>query len=641
MGRRACRRRGAARDRASRRRPPPRHRHRLRDLLPVGTPSPPRARRAAARRGRTRDGAVPTDRVHSGAHRRSRRGSPPRGQARVLPGVRPGNGSDRARGPRRGHHTHSSTHGHLRSLDPVARAPSVDARSRRRSGGARPAGPDRRSFGVAHFATARSAAALSVVACVVAPGARCASGMREMDLGFTNVNGLPGDAEPRVAEEAAAQGSPPASLPRQRSSSRAPDRDGKRDGLVKLEDAVERSLGVAGGARPCGRSRRSLAGRRRRGERERRPPRGHPRARAARRQCHRRVPGACRKRCPAPRPGGSRRHSVAYGGQTALRGRDAHSPSAIWNGSRSRDLPSTSCSSCCSCGRWSRRSSCLRPVCWPSEQRSGSPTYLFQGLLGYGEITYYVPFAAAYFSSRSDPTTTSTSSGRCGTRIAPAAARGDRNRRTARESHDQCRRARARVQLRACWPSSRCEPSGSSPSRCVSAFSSTRSLCARSSSPRSSRSSGTQAGGRAAAGSGAARGTFRRPVRRASQIREPAPAPRRHVRGRARGSARRAGTTRRCRAARGASRRAAARVPPPLAHQRRGRRARPRGRARGEGRRRSRERRNECGDYPGGQRVRPHPGDRGRAQPLRRGRVRRGHGPGARSRMARGRSLRR
>lgn len=107
--------------------------------------------------------------------------------------------------------------------------------------------PDRRSvrFRLAHFATARPAALLLVV---LAGGvlAVAASGMRLIDLGFTNVTGLPADAEPRVAEEAASKGFAPGILAPTEVVLEAPRLGTRRDGLVKLEGLVDRQPGVAG-----------------------------------------------------------------------------------------------------------------------------------------------------------------------------------------------------------------------------------------------------------------------------------------------------------------------------------------------------------------------------------------------------------
>ena len=100
-------------------------------------------------------------------------------------------------------------------------------------------------FRVAHFATSRPAALLIVV---VVGGALlvAASGLREMNLGFTNVQGLPGDAEPRVAAEAAAEGFAAGILG---PTEVILEREGiatARDGLVRLEELIEERPGVAG-----------------------------------------------------------------------------------------------------------------------------------------------------------------------------------------------------------------------------------------------------------------------------------------------------------------------------------------------------------------------------------------------------------
>ena len=107
--------------------------------------------------------------------------------------------------------------------------------------------PDRKSlrFRIAHVATGRPTAVLLVLVTVAVLGL-AASGMRHMNLGFTNVSGLPADAEPRLAEQAAARGFAAGILGPTEVILEEEGLAGKREGLARLEELVEQQPGVAG-----------------------------------------------------------------------------------------------------------------------------------------------------------------------------------------------------------------------------------------------------------------------------------------------------------------------------------------------------------------------------------------------------------
>ena len=257
-------------------------------------------------------------------------------------------------------------------------------------------GPDRRSirFRIAHFATARPAAVLLVVATggvlVLA-----ASGMRQMDLGFTNVNGLPSDAEPRVAEEAAAQGFAPGILAPTEVVLEGAGLAGKRNGLVKLEQLVERHPGVAGvvGPReePADVSTGAVVAENGNAARLAVILESEPLGGSAIDE-FRGLQEDMPRLLDQAGIGGT---AVAYGGQTAL----AEETVSLTVSDLQRIAIAGLAVNLLLLMLFLR--SLVAPLFLLASSvlavgaALGLTTYLFQGLLGYGEITYYVPFAAA------------------------------------------------------------------------------------------------------------------------------------------------------------------------------------------------------------------------------------------------------
>jgi RND superfamily putative drug exporter len=124
-------------------------------------------------------------------------------------------------------------------------APAREARTalRARVAAARPRRPFRER--IALFATARPMAALIVVAATAALLA-AASGLREMNLGFTLIRGLPADSQPRHAYEAAEKGFAPGIIAPTEIVVEKQGLAGERDALVRLEALIAEEEGVAG-----------------------------------------------------------------------------------------------------------------------------------------------------------------------------------------------------------------------------------------------------------------------------------------------------------------------------------------------------------------------------------------------------------
>ena len=95
------------------------------------------------------------------------------------------------------------------------------------------------------FATARPMAALIVVVAAAALVA-AASGLREMNLGFTLILGLPADSQPRQAYAAAEQGFAPGITAPTELIVEKQGLVGQRDALVRLETLIAQEEGVAG-----------------------------------------------------------------------------------------------------------------------------------------------------------------------------------------------------------------------------------------------------------------------------------------------------------------------------------------------------------------------------------------------------------
>jgi RND superfamily putative drug exporter len=256
--------------------------------------------------------------------------------------------------------------------------------------------PDRRGwrYRLAHFATARATALLIVLlvggALVVA-----ASGLRKTDLGFTNVSGLPADSEPRVAAEAAAKGFAPGILAPTEVVLEQPGIAGQRAELERLEALVERREGVAGvvGPREEPASVRTGAVVSEDGNAARlavildEEPLGGPaidrfeELRAA-------MPALLRE-------SGVGRAQVIYAGQTALAAETVSETVS--------DLKRIAIAGLCV--NFLLLALFLRSLVAPLfllgasvlavAATLGLTTYVFEDLLGYGELTYYVPFAAA------------------------------------------------------------------------------------------------------------------------------------------------------------------------------------------------------------------------------------------------------
>ena len=179
------------------------------------------------------------------------------------------------------------------------------------------------------------------------------------------------------------------------------------DGIATLQDEIREQPGVAAVVGPA--EERDLTGRasRPRGGRRRRPPRGPARPRAGQRDRDRR-----RRRAggPAPRPrrrggpghgggagaAGTAPDAVASGtGETALGGDTVEAVvSDLWRIALAALAAQPLLPRASSCARWSRRCTCSRRACWLAAGL-GLTVLVFQGLLGYDGLTYYVPLATA------------------------------------------------------------------------------------------------------------------------------------------------------------------------------------------------------------------------------------------------------
>ncbi len=98
---------------------------------------------------------------------------------------------------------------------------------------------------IAFLATARPVAAL-IVLVTLAVLVAAATGLREMSLGFTLVRGLPPGSEPRVAELAAAQGFSRGIVAPTELIVEGERLAGRREQLVRLEERIGEQGGVAG-----------------------------------------------------------------------------------------------------------------------------------------------------------------------------------------------------------------------------------------------------------------------------------------------------------------------------------------------------------------------------------------------------------
>ena len=98
---------------------------------------------------------------------------------------------------------------------------------------------------IALFATARPMAALIVVVAAAALVA-AASGLRDMNLGFTLIRGLPVDSQPRQAYAAAEQGFAPGIVAPTELIVEKQGLADQRDALIRLEALIAQEEGVAG-----------------------------------------------------------------------------------------------------------------------------------------------------------------------------------------------------------------------------------------------------------------------------------------------------------------------------------------------------------------------------------------------------------
>jgi RND superfamily putative drug exporter len=113
--------------------------------------------------------------------------------------------------------------------------------------GEAPADPWRRPLRerVARFATRRPVALVTAVVCIAGLGF-AALQLRHAKLGFTNISGLPGDAEERRAAGAAGHGFAPGIVSPTQVVLEGRDMQAQRAQLVRLESLVARRPGVAG-----------------------------------------------------------------------------------------------------------------------------------------------------------------------------------------------------------------------------------------------------------------------------------------------------------------------------------------------------------------------------------------------------------
>ena len=256
--------------------------------------------------------------------------------------------------------------------------------------------PDRRNwrYRFAHVASSRPIALLIVVlvggALLVA-----ASGLRKTDLGFTNVLGLPEDSEPRVAAEAAAVGFAAGILAPTEVILEDPGIGSRRESLARLEGLVEDRPGVAGvvGPREEPASVQPGAVVSEGGNAARiavifdEEPIGGP-AIDRFRELEDAMPGLIRR-------AGVGSAEPSYAGQTALAEETVSETVS--------DLKRIAIAGLCV--NLLLLALFLRSLVAPFfllgasvlavAATLGLTTYVFQDLLGYGELTYYVPFAAA------------------------------------------------------------------------------------------------------------------------------------------------------------------------------------------------------------------------------------------------------
>jgi RND superfamily putative drug exporter len=104
--------------------------------------------------------------------------------------------------------------------------------------------PHTRRARLVRFATGRPAAAFLVLLTLAVLGAG-ASGLREMNLGFTLIQGLPSDSEPHRAEQDAGRAFAPGIVAPTEIIVQAPGLASRRDASVQLEELIARSDGVA------------------------------------------------------------------------------------------------------------------------------------------------------------------------------------------------------------------------------------------------------------------------------------------------------------------------------------------------------------------------------------------------------------
>ena len=256
--------------------------------------------------------------------------------------------------------------------------------------------PDRRTwrYRFAHLASSRP---IALVIVVLVGGALlvAASGLRKTDLGFTNVLGLPADSEPRVAAEAAAEGFAAGILAPTEVILEDSGIGSRRESLARLEELVEDRPGVAGvvGPREEPASVQPGAVVSEGGNAARiavifdEEPLGGP-AIDRFRELEDAMPGLIRR-------AGVGSAEPSYAGQTALAEETVSETVS--------DLKRIAIAGLCV--NLLLLALFLRSLVAPFfllgasvlavAATLGLTTYVFQDLLGYGELTYYVPFAAA------------------------------------------------------------------------------------------------------------------------------------------------------------------------------------------------------------------------------------------------------
>ena len=256
--------------------------------------------------------------------------------------------------------------------------------------------PDRRNwrYRFAHLASSRP---IALVIVVLVGGALlvAASGLRKTDLGFTNVLGLPEDSEPRVAAEAAAEGFAAGILAPTEVILEDSGIGSRRESLARLEGLVEDRPGVAGvvGPREEPASVQPGVVVSEGGNAARiavifdEEPIGGP-AIDRFRELEDAMPGLIRR-------AGVGSAEPSYAGQTALAEETVSETVS--------DLKRIAIAGLCV--NLLLLALFLRSLVAPFfllgasvlavAATLGLTTYVFQDLLGYGELTYYVPFAAA------------------------------------------------------------------------------------------------------------------------------------------------------------------------------------------------------------------------------------------------------